>query len=97
MPSFSDLIDGPKMFQNTFGQKWGPRLWWAFFSVVVLAIGVVALSQIGGVGKSAYSEIKGWFSPTSSQPPLAGTVPPSSGSCIVSGGENRGKIIQNCK
>jgi hypothetical protein len=97
MVSFSDLINGPKMFRETFGPKWGPRYWRAFFVIAVAALATVGLSQIGGFGKSLYSEVREWFSPASSRPQLPSTVLPQPGNCIISGGENRGKIEQNCK
>jgi hypothetical protein len=97
MVSFSDLIDGPKMFRETFGPKWGPRWWWLFFAIIILAAGAFGLSEIGAVGKSAYSEVWGWFSPKTAPPGIgSGRQAPSTGNCEISGGTNNGVQIQNC-
>lgn len=98
MVSFSDLIDGPKMFRETFGPKWGPRWWKLFFTVVVLAIALVAAQEIGGVGTNAVSAVRSWFSPTSTvksgelplQPPV------NTPKCVITGGTNNGIQTQNC-
>ena len=39
MVSFSDLLNGAKMFEDTFGPRWGRRWWRIFFVIVVMAIG----------------------------------------------------------
>lgn len=98
MVSFSDLIDGPKMFRETFGPKWGPRWWKAFFTVVVLAVALIAAQEIGGGGSNVVSVVRGWFSPTSTvksgQQPLQPPVNPQK--CVITGGENKGVQIQTC-
>jgi hypothetical protein len=97
MVSITDLTDGPKMFRETFGSKWGPRLWRGFFTIVVLAISAVAVSQILGGWHSVYSEVAGWFSPPSTSAPTSPRVSSQPSGCIVSGGNKYGKIEQTCK
>jgi hypothetical protein len=97
MPSLSDLKEGLKVLEDLWGAVWGRRIWGVLVAIVVVAIIAVSLTQIGGFGKSIYSEVRGWFSPTSpSQGPPA-NVPSTPGGCIITGGENRGTIQQNCK
>jgi hypothetical protein len=95
MVSLSDLTNGPKMFKETFGPKWGPRWWKVVFTIAVLAIVTACLVEIGGGGKAAYTEIKAWLYPptTSSRP----SVPLQPQGCAITGGENHGSIVQNCK
>jgi hypothetical protein len=75
MVSLTDLTNGPKMFQETFGSKWGPRLWRAVFTIVVVAIVTGAMSQIFGSWHAAYLEVAGWFSPSTSSPPGRSQTP----------------------
>lgn len=78
MVSLTDLTNGPKMFQETFGSKWGPRLWRAVFTIVVVAIVTAAMSQIFGSWHAAYLEVAGWLSPSASSPPkMPPQLPPS--------------------
>jgi hypothetical protein len=76
MVTLTDLTNGPKMFQETFGSKWGPRLWRVVFTIVVIAIATAAMSEIFGSWRSAYLEIAGWFSPSPSSPPKGPSQPP---------------------
>lgn len=96
MVSLSDLENGLRLFKKALGSKWGPRAWQAFFIIAVLTIVAGCLATIGGFGKGAYTEMKGWFSPQSNPAPTI-TIPPQPSGCIVSGGTNYGKIEQACK
>jgi hypothetical protein len=75
MTSFSDLVQGPKMFADAWGPKWGPRYWRVFFTIIVLALAAVALSEIGGFGKAVVVSAYGWLFPA--KDPLPVKVPPS--------------------
>jgi len=95
MVSLSDLTNGPKMFKETFGPKWGLRLWRTTFAIVAFAIVTVAISQAFGGWHSIYSEVRAWFSPPSTSAAPSPPVPPQG--CNITGGENHGSIVQNCK
>jgi hypothetical protein len=98
MASFSDLLaNGPKMFEEHLGPKWGPRLWRAFFIVGVLAITAAGLSEIGGFGKGLFSTISGLFSPSSTGPAPPGQMSSQPSNCMISGGTNYGNLKQTCK
>jgi hypothetical protein len=97
MISLSDLLNGPKMFEETFGLQWGRRFWLAFFTVAVLAIAAVCLTEIGGFGRDLLSAVSGWFSPSSTAPgPTALQPPGKAQKCVITGGTNNGTQIQNC-
>ena len=98
MVSFSDLIDGPKMFRETFGPKWGPRWWKAFFTVVVLAVALIAAQEIGGVGSNAVFAVRSLFSPPSTVNPVPPPLQPpvNTQKCVITGSINNGTQTQNC-
>lgn len=92
MVSLSDIVDGPKMFRETFGPKWGPRLWWIFFVIVVLGIASAAAEEIGGVGSRTVAAAREWFSP----PPAISGVPAAPGDCTISNSTIYGSAKQTC-
>jgi hypothetical protein len=98
MVSLSDLVDGPKMFRETFGPKWGPRWWRVFFVIVVLAVASAAAEEIGGVGSRTVAAARGWFSPPSTVNPSSTPLQPpvNTQKCVITGGTNNGTQIQNC-
>jgi hypothetical protein len=61
MVSLSDLANGPKLFEETFGRRWGRRYWRVFFAVAVLAILVACLEQIGAFGEKAFVRSNAWY------------------------------------
>jgi hypothetical protein len=97
-----DLPDpekGREMFEGLYGPESGRRRFRAVLLVLVPLAVVAAilfvLAQITSSGASIYSEVRGWFSPPSTTAQPSSPVQPQG--CIVSGGENRGSIVQTCK
>lgn len=81
MIAFSDLPDpqkGRKMFEDFLGPKWGPRAYratlWVLVPLIVLAVAVACLSQIGGFGKTMISSVKTWF-PSAGLPVVPAQTP----------------------
>jgi hypothetical protein len=88
MVSLSDIAEGPKLFETTFGPKWGPRWWRVFFVVVILAIATVCLTDIGKFGKSATQEFTQEFNAliawaSKPKPPIQAPLPESSANKTV--------------
>lgn len=75
MVSLSDLINGPKMFEDTFGSTWGPRWWRLFFSLAILAAAAFFLTEIGGLGKNVYSSVAELLKTTPEKQPQSQTTP----------------------
>jgi hypothetical protein len=96
MVSFSDLANGPKLFAENWGPKWGPWGWRIIFTLAVLAIAVGCVAEIGGAGKVVVTDLVALFSTSkpSTAPPLRPPSDPQS--CIISGGTNNGVQMQNC-
>lgn len=94
MVSLSDLTDGPKMFRETFGPKWGPRWWRVVFTIVVIAIACAAAEEIGGTGSKALASIRGLFFHTAQ--PAPSQSPAGAQKCVITGGENKGVQVQTC-
>jgi hypothetical protein len=95
MVSLNDLTNGPKMFQETFGSKWGPRFWRIVFTIVVIAIVTAAMSQIFGSWHAAYLEVAGWFSSSSSKiPPQPPVAPPPSNPPLTPVTPSAGPVTQ---
>jgi hypothetical protein len=66
LPFKFDLQKGPELFEDTFGSIWGPRVWRAFFSVLIVGIAAVAGSQVIGLYRSVW--------PINAPPELCQTV-----------------------
>jgi len=75
MVSLSDLLNGPKLFEDNFGARWGPRLWRGFFILALGAIVIVCLTTIGGFGRAIYSEVAGWLPGITAPPPPPPPLP----------------------
>jgi hypothetical protein len=82
MVSLSDLANGPKVFEENFGPKWGPRWWRMFFALSILAAATLFLEEIVGGLNEFYSHISGLWPthevkveklPTSDHPPAQST------------------------
>jgi hypothetical protein len=84
MSGFSDLLDLQKlraMFEELFGERWGPWFYGASVRILlplaVLAAILFLVSQILGGWKAIYSDLSGLFSQASvSQPPMQALPPP---------------------
>jgi hypothetical protein len=104
MMSFSDLPDpekGRKIFEDAYGPQKGPK---RFRAVLRVLIPLAIIAVVGGLAlgdwrllRTAYSDVKGWFSPASIAQVPTPPVPPQQPGCTVSGGNNYGHIEQNCR
>jgi hypothetical protein len=96
MVSFPDLQGALKMLEDLWGAIWGRRVYAVLVTLVVTAIAVVCLSEIGGFGEGVYKAVIGWISPPASQVPGAPPLTPRAG-CIVDHSTVNGKVIQTCE
>jgi hypothetical protein len=104
MTPLSDLPDpekGRKMFEDLYGPERGPRRFRIVLKILVplavVAVGFFLVAQITGSWSTIYSSLRGALSTTPPSQAPSSVVPSQPPGCIVSGGENYGKIEQTCK
>jgi hypothetical protein len=69
MVSLTDLANGPKVFEDTLGPKWGPRWWRSVFIIAVFAIVAACLMEIGTFGKAVVVNLREWILPIQESQP----------------------------